>query len=166
MSNKRIMINYEEVKANRDSFLNKNKKHGLEALKTARGVKDYKELADKLKCNTSMASTMINELLSMGLYERNKEGKLKRTKGLIRVGVTPRKTNNEIVENIVKTRKVRKSNHKIVKKEIIQFIVNNFKKIRNPFNKLETQSLTEIKLKESGEFLIQTLDANLNFESI
>jgi len=38
--------------------------------------------------------------------------------------------------------------------------------IKNPFNKLESQTFTETKLRESADFLIYILDENLELESI
>jgi len=166
MNPKVTLINYEEIKSNRNSFLSNHKKHGLNALKLARGVRDYIELSERLKCNASMASTIINELLAYGLYEKNKEGKLKRTKGLIRVGISPKKIENEISERTIKTRKIRKTNSNSIRKEIENYIKSNFKKIKNPFNEQSFQNIKENNLKKSSEFLITILDSNLDFESI
>ena len=160
------MVTHEEVEKNRDNFLSKNKKYGELVLKSARGVKDYKKLSEKVKCNLSQASTMINELLDYHLYTKGKNGKLKKTRELIRIGVKPKNTAVKIFERHIRTRKIKKINVKFLKKEMENYILENFKIIKNPFNKELNKNLSNSDLKKALEIFFLVVDSDLKFDKL
>jgi hypothetical protein len=160
------MANLEEVEKHRDSFLLKNRKYGENALKCAKGVKDYNQLAERLKCHPTKASTLLNELIDYGLYFFGKDKTLKKTKEFIRVGMKPRSSITNIPEKNIRIRKVKKINVKFSKKEIENYILQNLKIIKNPFNKLLNKNLSNQDLKEAVSLLFLVLDSNLNFDRL
>lgn len=159
-----MVLEIEKITKNRDLFLEENPKYGDLALKETRKVKDYHELSKLLKCNKCMASTLINELLDYGLYIKDKDGKLKKSKELIRIGLKPKNIENQITEKFVRVKNIKKINFKILKKEIESYIQDNFTKIKNPFNKEKFEVLSEVKLKRASDILIQVLDEELDFD--
>lgn len=160
------MIPLQEIENNRNNFLSKQPKYGKDALKKSKGISNYKELSEKISCPKAKASTIINQLLTYKLYEKGKNGKLKRTKELITVGLKQNKTTIEIKEKIIRTRKSRKINTNQIKKEISSYFKENFKKIKHPFNESETINLSKNKLEKSLDMFFTILDSDLKIERL
>lgn len=157
---------FSELEKNRDNFLDKNPKYGKAALNVTRGVKDRYELAKKLNCHETKASTILNELVGYGLYQKDKNGVFKKTKDFIRIGERKNNVKTEELEKHVRTRKIKKINVTSLKKETENYFTQNFKEIKNPFNKESILTLSQTEIMKALEIFFTVLDSDLKFDRL